>query len=379
MKKFRVLVFTLIFVLTAGLSLSYKAMASDILIGVQAPITGKYANEGQGIAQAVKLIVSQENAKGGVLGRKIKVIVCDDGGTAVQAAICARDLVNKGVIAVIGSYTSTSTEAAEVTYYRAKVLQTSDGTSDRLTKHGYWTFFRNSFPNSAEATFTAKYLVNKKHYKRIVVLSDHSSYSDGLSNAVAKAIKKAGGKVLYRGRITSGAQNFTPILTKIKSMNPDVIYFGGYYTDGGLLRAQQVQLRIKADFVGGDSVDNPDFFKLAGQSAAGTYLINVPTPTMLPYPLAINFLKAYKAKYHMMPPSIWTLLNTDGLRAILHAIKETGTTNTVKLAKYLHNLKNFPGITGQISFLKNGERTGSSYMVYIIQKNGSYKIVYKEH
>ncbi len=66
MKKFRVLVFTLIFVLTAGLSLSYKAMASDILIGVQAPITGKYANEGQGIAQAVKLIVSQENAKGGV-------------------------------------------------------------------------------------------------------------------------------------------------------------------------------------------------------------------------------------------------------------------------------------------------------------------------
>jgi len=312
------------------------------------------------------------------LGKKIKVIVCDDEGTAVQAAICARDLVNKGVIAVIGSYTSTSTEAAEATYYRAKVLQTSDGTSDRLTKHGYWTFFRNSFPNSAEAAFTAQYLVNKKHYKRIVVLSDHSSYSNGLSNAVVKSIKKAGGTVIYRGRITSGAQNFTPVLTKIKSMNPDVIYFGGYYTDGGLIRAQQVELRIKAAFVGGDSVDNPDFFKLAGKSATGTYLINVPTPALLPYPLARNFLKAYKAKYHMMPPSIWTLLNTDGLRAILFAIKETGTTNTVKLAKYLHHMKNFPGITGPVTFLESGERTGSVYMTYKIQKDGSKKIVYKE-
>lgn len=369
----------LFLVLAITISLSSEAMASSyILIGVQAPITGKYANEGQGIAQAVKLIVSQRNAEGGILGKKIKVIVCDDEGTAVQAAICARDLVNKGVIAVIGSYTSTSTEAAEATYYRAKVLQTSDGTSDRLTKHGYWTFFRNSFPNSAEAAFTAQYLVNKKHYKRIVVLSDHSSYSNGLSNAVAKAIKKAGGTVIYRGRITSGAQNFTPVLTKIKSMNPDVIYFGGYYTDGGLIRAQQVELRIKADFVGGDSVDNPDFLKLAGKSAAGTYLINVPTPSILPYPLAKNFLKAYKARYHMMPPSIWTLLNTDGLRAILFAIKETGTTNTVKLAKYLHSLKDFPGITGPVTFLKSGERTGSVYMTYEVQKNGSKKIVYKE-
>ena len=161
-------------------------------------------------------------------------------------------------------------------------------------------------------------------------------------------------------------------------MNPDVIYFGGYYTDGGLIRAQQVELRIKADFVGGDSVDNPDFLKLAGSSAKGTYLINVPTPSVLPYPLAKNFLKAYKARYHMMPPSIWTLLNTDGLRAILFAIKKTGTTNTVKLAKYLHNLKDFPGITGPVTFLKSGERTGSVYMTYEVQKDGSKKIVYKE-
>lgn len=126
------------------------ASAADIVkIGVQAPITGKYANEGQSIDNGVKLVVEQVNAKGGLLGKKIEVVTCDDEGTPQKAAICARKLVNEGVMAVIGSYTSGATQAAQVTYFRNGVLQTSDGTSDALTKAKYWTFFRNSFQNSA--------------------------------------------------------------------------------------------------------------------------------------------------------------------------------------------------------------------------------------
>jgi branched-chain amino acid transport system substrate-binding protein len=355
-----------------------SANAADVIkIGVQAPITGKYANEGQSIDNGVKLIVDQYNAKGGVLGKKIEVISCDDEGMAQKAAICARKLVNAGVLAVIGSYTSSATEAAQTTYYRNKVLQTSDGTSDSLTKHKYWTFFRNSFPNSAEADFTAKYLVQHKHYKKIVVLSDYSSYATGLADATVKSIKALNGNIVYRGKIKSGTQNFTAILTKIKSMNPDVIYFSGYYNDGGLLRAQQEQLDIKADFVGGDSNDNPDFMKLAGSSAAGTFLINVPTPDILPYDIAKKFLSDYKAKYGMAPASIWTLLNIDGLRAILYAATETKSTDSKTISDYLHNLKNFPGITGPVTFRNDGERIGGGYMAYEVQKDGSYKIVFK--
>jgi branched-chain amino acid transport system substrate-binding protein len=121
--------------LTASLAvcsvLVSTSIAADVIkIGVQAPITGQYANEGQSIDNGVKLIVDQYNAKGGVLGKKIEVVTCDDQGTAQQAAICAKKLVNEGVKAVIGSYTSGATEAAQTTYFRAGVLQTSDGTSD---------------------------------------------------------------------------------------------------------------------------------------------------------------------------------------------------------------------------------------------------------
>lgn len=353
-------------------------MAADTLkVGVQAPITGTYANEGQGIDQSVRLLAEQINAKGGVMGKQIEVISCDDEGTAMKAAICAKDLVNKGVKMVIGSYTSTCAEAAQATYYRAGVLQTSDGTSDTLTEHGYWTFFRNSFPNSAEADFAANYMVNEKKYQNIAILSDFSSYADGLATEVENAVKKAGGNIVAREKVKAGSQNFTPVLTQLKSKKPDVVFFAGYYTDGGLIRSQQLALGIEADFIGGDANDNVDFVKLAGKAAVGAYIINVPNPEILPYDLAKDFLAAYKEKYNMMPPSIWTILNVDGMRAFIHGMEETKSFDTKTVSTYLHTLKDYPGITGPISFASDGNRVGSGYMAYEIQADNSYKIVHQ--
>ena len=361
------------------LLISAPVFSADTLkVGVQAPITGQYANEGQGIDQSVRLLAEQINEKGGVMGKQIEVITCDDEGTAMKAAICAKELVNNEVKMVIGSYTSTCAEAAQPTYFKAGVLQTSDGTSDTLTQHGYWTFFRNSFPNSAEATFAADYIVNEKKYQKIAILSDFSSYADGLANEVESAIKKLGGNIVTREKIKAGSQNFTPVLTQIKSKKPDVIFFAGYYSDGGLIRSQQVALGIKADFIGGDANDNVDFAKLAGSAATGAYIINVPTPEMLPYDIAKNFLKAYQAKYNMMPPSIWTILNVDGMRAFIHAMESNKSFDTKKAADFLHSMKDYPGITGPISFAPDGNRVGSGYMTYEIQKDNSYKIVFKK-
>ncbi|MBL0686769.1 MAG: branched-chain amino acid ABC transporter substrate-binding protein [Sulfurospirillum sp.] len=369
--KVATLVALSVFLVTAG-------SAVDVIkIGVQAPITGKYANEGQSIDNGVRLVIDQINADGGLLGKQLEVVTCDDEGKAQKAAICARKLVNEKVLAVIGSYTSGATEAAQTTYYRNKTLQTSDGTSDSLTKHKYWTFFRNSFQNSAQATFTANYFVKEKGYKKIVVISDYSSYAVGLADSVTKAIENEGGKVIYQGKIKSGTQNFTAVLTKIKSMNPDAIYFSGYYTDGGLIRAQQLQLGIKADFIGGDSNDNPDFMKLAGKSAEGTYMINFPTPDFLPYDAAKKFMKDYNKKYGKDPASVWALMNVDGLSAIVHAVRETKSLDTKTISNYLHKLKDFPGITGPVSFREDGERINTKFNVYQVQADNSYKIVNK--
>ncbi len=362
----------------ATCALSTQSFAETLKIGVQAPITGSYANEGQGIDNSVKLLAEQINAKGGVMGRQIEVFSCDDEGTAMKAAICAKDLVNKGVSMVIGSYTSTCAEAAQKTYFKAGVLQTSDGTADSLTEKGYWTFLRNSFPNSAEADYVADYMIGTKKYQRIVVISDFSSYATGLAEATVSAIKKAGGNVIAYEKVKADSQNFTPILTQIKSKKPDAIFFAGYYTDGGQLRAQQVALGIKADFIAGDANDNPDFAKLAGSAAQGAYIVNVPTPGMLPYDVAKDFLKSYETKFGMLPPSIWTLMNADGMRAIIHAMEQNKSFDTKKAVEYLQAMEPMPGITGPIAFAKDGNRIGSSYMTFEIQADDSYRVAHKQ-
>jgi branched-chain amino acid transport system substrate-binding protein len=349
--------------------------AKPLLIGVQAPITGQYANEGQGIADAVKLIVKQTNAKGGLLGHQLEVKVCDDQGEAAPAAICARQLTNDGVLAVIGSYTSGAALAAQPIYARANIIQTSDGTSDELTSRGYKTFFRNAPPNSAEALFTAGYF-KAMGYMRIAVLTDHSSFSTGLADAVVADSKKEGIDVLDKAFINAGSQNFTPVLTKLNALKPQVVYFSGYYTDGGLVKAQMAQLGMKAKFVGGDANQNVAFAKIAGNAAAGAVIINVPAPQDLPYPAAKEFLAEFKTAYGHEPPSIFTLTNADGLRAILYTAEKIKSVEPGKLIPALHKLDDFKGLTGTFSWNSVGERTGSPYVAFEVTPSGGYKITY---
>lgn len=354
-----------------------SAASGPIKIGVQAPITGEYAAEGQGIQNGVKLLVDEQNKAGGLLGRKIQVTVCDDEGKAAQAAICARKLVNDGVIAVIGTYTSGAALAAAPIYSAANVIQTSDGTSDELTQKGWKTFFRNAPPNSDEAEFTAKYLVNVKQYKRIAILSDHSSYATGLAKATTKSIEALHGNIVANDFINAGTQDYSAVLTKVKSKNPDILYFSGYYTDGGLIRAQMKQLGMNAVFVGGDANQNAAFAKIAGNAAQGAVIINVPAPENLPYPEAKKFLADYTKTFGSAPPSIYTFTNADGLRAVFAAIEATKSAETSKLIPWLHDMKEpFAGVTGPFKWDAKGERIGSPMSAFEVEANGSYKTIY---
>ncbi len=376
---------TKISTLSAAVSLALMglgtAVAADgpIKIGVQAPITGEYAAEGQGIENGVRLIAKQHNDAGGILGRKIEVTVCDDEGKAAQAAICARKLVNEGVTAVIGTYTSGAALAAAPIYSAANVIQTSDGTSDELTQKGWKTFFRNAPPNSDEAEFVANYFVKVKQYKRIAILSDHSSYATGLAKATSSALKKAGGNIVAEDFINAGTQDYSAVLTKLKSEKPDVLFFSGYYTDGGLIRAQMKQLGMNAVFVGGDANQNENFAKIAGNAAAGAVIVNVPVPENLPYPEAKQFLADYTKAFGAPPPSIYTFTNADGLRAVLAGIEATKSTDTAKLIPWLHNMKQpFNGLTGPFTWDDKGERIGSPMSAFEVQAGGGYKTIYPE-
>ncbi|MDR0454277.1 MAG: branched-chain amino acid ABC transporter substrate-binding protein [Deferribacteraceae bacterium] len=355
-----------------------RKTSNEFVVGVQAPITGEYASEGQGMSNAVKLIVQQQNDEGGLNGVMIKVITCDDEGSPQKASICAKKLVNDGAKVVIGSYTSTATAASQEIYANASVIQTSDATAAVLTQGNYKTYFRASFNDDIEGEFTANYFVNVKKYGNIAIISDYSSFSSGLAGAVVKNIGLLGGNIVCNEKIDANAQDFKAVLTKIKALNPDVIYFSGYYTQSGLLRAQQVQLDIQADYVGGNATDNPQFIEIAGeQNAIDSYLVGLPVPEQLDYPEALKFNSDYLREYKAPVPSIWTVINADGLRVVFEAMKQVNTNDTIAAIEHIKGgMKDFRGLTGPITIQRNGERAGSIYRVNVINSDLDYETVY---
>lgn len=351
--------------------------ADSIKIGLMGPITGPWASEGAEMKQVVQLLAEELNQKGGLLGKskKVEVITEDDGGDPRTAALAAQRLATQGVVAVIGTYGSAVTEATQNIYGEAKIIQIANGsTAIRLSEKGLKYFFRTC-PRDDEQAKVAAQAIQKMGSKRIAILHDNSTYAKGLADETRGLLEAAkAGEIVFFDALTPKEQDYTTVLTKMKSVQPDIVFFTGYYGEAGLLLKQAKQMNWKVTFMGGDATNNPDIVKTAGKdAAAGFYFVSAPLPKDLPSDEARNFLDTFKKKYGNPPNSIYAALAGDGFRVITQAIAETKSTDPAKLADYLHkDLKDFPGLTGKISFNEKGDRVGEVYRVYRVNDEGQF-------
>lgn len=354
-----------------------RPASSAIAIGLEGPITGDYANEGQGFEKALKLLVEQTNAAGGILGRKVEMSVEDDKGDAKEAALVADRLKSKKVVAVIGAYNSSATEPASGIYAEAGILHiTPSSTATRLTTKGYQRFFRVCFLDDRQGLFAATYITKVMGAKKVGVLHDNSTYAQGLAEWTKKYLEDQGATVPYYDAINDKDKDFTPILTKIKAAGLDAIYFTGYYAQGGLLLKQGKDLGLTTPWVMGNACNNPQLVEIAGLAAAkGVIVTTEPLPTDLDYPEAKKFNEDFKAKYGAYPESVWTVMAADAFRVIKYAIEQTKSTDPAKLAEYLHSaqFKDYPGITGPIiGFDEKGDRKGTVHKAYVVNDKGQF-------
>jgi branched-chain amino acid transport system substrate-binding protein len=312
-----------------------------------------------------------------VLGKKVEVITEDDAGDARTGALAAQRLVTKGVVGVVGTYGSAVTEASQNIYDEAKLIQIADGsTAIRLTEKGLKYFFRTC-PRDDEQAKVAAQAIAKIGGKKLAILHDNSTYAKGLADETKGLLKdNKNVEIVFFDALTPKEQDYTAVLTKMKSAGPDLVFFTGYYGEVGLLMKQAKQMNWKVTFIGGDATNNPDVVKLAGKdAAAGFYFVSAPLPKDLPSEQSKSFLAAFSKKYGNPPNSIYAVLAGDGLRVLLQAITATKSEDTVKLADYLHkDLKNFPGLTGNISFNDKGDRIGEVYRVYKVNENGDFML-----
>ena len=359
-----------------GLAVSVTAgqAADTVKIGLMAPLTGSWASEGQGMKKIVELLAEQQNAKGGVSGKKIEVVTEDDGGDPRTASLAAQRLTTQGVAAVVGTYGSSVTEASQTIYDEAGIPQIANGsTAIRLTEKGFKRFFRTA-PRDDEQGRMAAQTIGKLGFKKVAILHDSTSYAKGLADESNALLKKKGTEVVFFDALTPGERDYTTILTKLKGANPDVVLFTGYFPEAGLLLRQKKDMNWKVPFIGGDATNNADLVKIAGQEAAeGYYFLSPPQPQDLDTADAKNFLTDYQKKYNELPPSIWAVLAGDGFRVMVAGIAGAKSTDGDKIAGYLHkDLKNFSGLSGPISFDAKGDREGEVYRVYKVGGDGKF-------
>jgi branched-chain amino acid transport system substrate-binding protein len=356
------------------LSFGSARAADSIKIGLMAPLTGSWASEGQEMKRNVELLAAEQNARGGLLGKQVEVMVEDDGGDPRTASLAAQRLSTRGVVAVIGTYGSAVTEATQTILDEAGLVQVANGsTAVRLNEKGLKLFFRTC-PRDDEQGRVGAAILEKSKAKKVALLHDSSAYAKGLADEIAAILKQRKIEIAFFDALTPKEQDYSAILTRLKAAGPDVVFFTGYYPEAGLLLKQKKQMGWKVPFIGGDAINNPDLVKIAGKDAAqGFQFLSPPVPKDLDTPEAKAYVASYQKKYGEAPSSIYGVLAGDGFRVVAKAIEATKSTSGDKLRAYLTTeLKDFPGFTGKIAFNGKGDRVGELYRVYAVDASGSF-------
>src|SRR3990172_11354625 len=238
-----------------SLAVTGAATAQDITVGVAGPLTGQYASFGQQFKNGAELAAADLNAKGGVLGKKIKLELADDACDPKQARAVAEKLVGMKVAFVNGHFCSSSSIPASEVYNEASVLQiTPASTNPTYTERGLWNTFRVCGRDDKQGKVAGDYVAKNYKGKNVAILHDKSTYGKGLADEMQKAFKAAGGKEKMYEAYTQGDKDFNALVSKMKANAIDVVYVGGYHTEAGLILRQMRNQSMNSQMISGDAI-----------------------------------------------------------------------------------------------------------------------------
>jgi len=362
--------FVLLTLFVSLAALGAGAQGAAIKIGVPVPLSGGNAKMGNDISQAATLAVEEWNAKGGVLGRKIEIMAFDDACDAQQSVTAAHKLVDGGVVAVAGGYCSSVAIPASAVYHDAGVAFVADASSNpKLTDQGFENVFRVIGRDDQQGPYAAGFMINALKAKKVAIIHDNTLYAKGLADATKAALEgKPGVQVVFFDAVTPGEKDFSAVLTKVKSLSPDVTYYTGYYPEGGLIAKQFKDLGVSGKFMAGDANNDPTFISEAGPASEGVFVTSTPLPQ--DQSSAKSFIDRYKKRWNQ-DPGPYSALEYDAVNVVINAIKQSGSTDRAAVIKAITATKNYQGATGAINFDKKGDRTSVLYITYII-KGGKF-------
>lgn len=343
---------------------------SDLVIGVAGPITGQYAVFGEQLKRGAELAVADLNAKGGVLGQKLKLEVGDDACDPKQSVAVANQFANKGVKFVAGHFCSGSSIPASDVYKEEGILQISPGSTNPLfTERGYKNIFRVCGRDDQQGAVAGAYIADKFKDRNVAILNDKSAYGKGLADETKKAMNAKGKKETMNEAYTAGEKDYSALVSKMKAANIAIIFLGGYHTEGALILRQAKEQGMTATLMGGDALVSDEFWSIAGPAGQGTLMTFSPDPARNPIakPIVDKFLaQNYK-------PEGYTLYTYGALQVYAQAAEKAKSTNVEAITKILRSDK-FDTVLGTVGFDQKGDVNAPGYVVYE-WKDGKYDYV----
>ncbi|MFJ6325263.1 MULTISPECIES: branched-chain amino acid ABC transporter substrate-binding protein [unclassified Rhizobium] len=362
---------------TIGLLMGTAARADDITFAVAGPLTGPLATIGDQFKQGAQAAADAINAKGGVLGRKIKLQLEDDQCDPKQAVSVANRIVANGVQFVDGHACSGSSIPASAIYAENGTLMMSPASSnpvltDQAAAKGWTNIMRLYTRDDAQGAFIGPWIAKQYAGKNVAILHDKTAYGQGVADAVRATMNQAGLKeIMYEG-INPGEKDYNALVTKLKNAKVDVVYFGGYHPEAGLILRQSAEASYKFQLIMPDSIASPEFWQVAGPAGEGTLFVFPSDPQSKPEAKeAVAKIQAGGFK-----PEGFTLFSYAVIQAFAQGIERAGSDDPTKVAAALKDGKPIDTVVGTVTFDEKGDLKNASYDINR-WSNGAYAPIAK--
>ena len=351
-----------------GLGLSSPAVADDISVATAGPMTGQYASFGAQMKAGAEAAVADINAAGGVLGNQLKLEIGDDACDPKQAVAVANKLSGQGIVFMAGHFCSGSSIPASAVYAEQGVLQISPAsTSPKFTDERPGpNIFRVCGRDDQQGSVAGKYIADNYGDKVVAILHDKTAYGKGLADETKKAMNAAGKEEVLYEAITAGEKDYTAIVSKLKQANVDLVYLGGYHTEGGLIVRQMRSQGMDSILMAGDALVTQEYWDITGKDGEGTLMTFSPDPRK--NPAAADLVKKFRDAG--IEPEGYVLYTYAAFQAWAWAVEKAGTTDVEKVLGVLND-NEFDTAIGKFSFDDKGDPSLPPYAMFI-WKDGSY-------
>ncbi|WP_244107593.1 branched-chain amino acid ABC transporter substrate-binding protein [Burkholderia anthina] len=343
------------------------AAATVVKLGFASPLTGAQAHLGKDNENGARLAVEEINATGFKVGGKpvrLELVPEDDAGDPRTGTVVAQQLVDLGVVAVVGHMNSGVAIPASRVYSNAQIALLSSASNPAYTTQGYKTSFRLTATDASQGPALAQYAAGRLHARRVVVVDDASAFGQGLADEFAKKAKALGLQIVSRETVSDKSIDFRAVLTRIKSERADAIMFGGMDATAGPLAKQARTLGLALPILGGDGICTPTMISLADKAAENIVCSSVGAP-LDKLPRGAAFEQAYEARYGT-PVKFLAPFFYDAVYLVADAMRRSGSIDRAAVLAALPKA-DYVGVTGRFAYTDRGDIKDPVVTLYTVK------------